>query len=76
MRVSGDAKWLKRTAGLSNTMCQGQRHRCHRLAGELHPRLRSGRIQRIFRDGLHKFLTGVIDATAVLGDEIGRFYMA
>jgi uncharacterized alpha-E superfamily protein len=54
----------------------GRSGECHRLAGELHARLRYGRIQRIFQHGLHEFLTAFIDDTAVLGGEIEAFYMA
>jgi hypothetical protein len=32
--------------------------------------------QRIFQQGLHEFLTALIDDTAVLGDGIENFYMA
>ena len=47
-----------------------------RIAGGLHARLRFGRVQRIFQDGLHGLPTAFIAATAALGDEIERFYMA
>jgi uncharacterized alpha-E superfamily protein len=53
----------------------GRRGECHRLAGELHARLRFGRIEPILGDGLHEFLTEMIDQVAVLGAEIERFYI-
>ncbi len=48
---------------------------CHRLAGELHARLRFGRIDNIFQTGLHEFLTEYIDRTLELGDEISDFFL-
>src|SRR3984885_14742132 len=39
----------------------GKRGECHRLAGEMHAKLRYGRIQDIFQQGLHEFLTEFID---------------
>jgi len=53
----------------------GRRGECHRLAGEIHARLRFGRLEAIFEQGLHAFLTDMITRTAVLGDEIDRFYI-
>jgi uncharacterized alpha-E superfamily protein len=53
----------------------GRRGECHRLAGEIDAKLRFGRIQDIFRDGLHEFLTDVIDDTSTLGRNIGEFYL-
>lgn len=53
----------------------GRRGECHRLAGELHARLRFGRIEPILAQGLHEFLTEMIDRGAVLGTEIERFYI-
>ncbi len=47
---------------------------CHRLAGELHARLRYGRIEDIFQRGLHEFLTEYIDRNIDLGKEIETFY--
>jgi uncharacterized alpha-E superfamily protein len=53
----------------------GRRGECHRLAGEIHARLRFGRLDAIFEQGLHAFLTELIARTAVLGSEIDRFYI-
>jgi uncharacterized alpha-E superfamily protein len=53
----------------------GRRGECHRLAGEMHARLRYGRLDAIFAQGLHAFLTEMIDRTAALGEEIERFYI-
>jgi uncharacterized alpha-E superfamily protein len=53
----------------------GRRGECHRLAGELHARLRYGRLDAIFAQGLHAFLTEMITRTATLGEEIERFYI-
>lgn len=53
----------------------GRRGECHRLAGELHARLRYGRISDIFQTGLHEFLTDYVDKGIALGDEIAKFYL-
>jgi uncharacterized alpha-E superfamily protein len=53
----------------------GGRGECHRLAGAMHARLRYGRIQDIFRSGLHEFLTDFIDRSIDLGKEISAHYL-
>ncbi|GGC36685.1 hypothetical protein GCM10011504_13830 [Siccirubricoccus deserti] len=53
----------------------GRRGECHRLAGGLHARLRYGRIDAIFEEGLHAFLTTMISRAAELGGEIEAFYI-
>jgi uncharacterized alpha-E superfamily protein len=53
----------------------GRRGECHRRAGEIHARLRYGRIDAIFEDGLHEFLTRFIDDSLGLGSDIGDFYL-
>jgi uncharacterized alpha-E superfamily protein len=53
----------------------GKRGECHRRAGEVHARLRFGRIDDVFQSGLHEFLTRFIDDTARLGRDIGDFYL-
>jgi uncharacterized alpha-E superfamily protein len=42
----------------------------------MHARLRYGRIEDIFRQGLHEFLTEFIDRNIVLGDEISKQYLS
>jgi uncharacterized alpha-E superfamily protein len=53
----------------------GKRGECHRLAGEMHARLRYGRVQDIFQSGLHEFLTEFIEGTIDLGREISALYL-
>lgn len=53
----------------------GRQGECHRLSGEIHARLRYGRIEPILAGGLHAFLTDMIERTAVLGSEIEAFYI-
>ena len=53
----------------------GKRGECHRIAGELHARLRFGRIQDIFQSGLHEFLTEFIERAVILGNEISALYL-
>ncbi|MBR0672436.1 alpha-E domain-containing protein [Neoroseomonas soli] len=53
----------------------GRRGECHRLAGEMHARLRFGRIEDIMAGGLHAFLTVTIDRNIELGRQIQDFYL-
>jgi len=53
----------------------GKRGECHRLAGEMHARLRYGQINQIMTSGLHEFLTEFIDRSVVLGNAIGKLYL-
>lgn len=53
----------------------GRRGECHRLAGEMHARLRFGRVEDIMSGGLHEFLTAMIDRNVELGREIQDFYL-
>ncbi|MBL8703644.1 MAG: alpha-E domain-containing protein, partial [Rhodospirillales bacterium] len=53
----------------------GARGEATRLAGKLHSRLRYGRIDSIFHDGLHEFLTDFVARNARLSDEIGRQFL-
>ena len=49
---------------------------CRRLAGELHARLRFGKMQDIFQKGLHEFLSDFIDSNNLLGAEIQRNFLS
>ncbi|HXK21225.1 MAG TPA: alpha-E domain-containing protein [Myxococcota bacterium] len=53
----------------------GRRGECHRRAGEIHARLRYGRIDAIMQSGLHEFLTEIVDDTIALGRDVGEFYL-
>jgi uncharacterized alpha-E superfamily protein len=53
----------------------GRRGEADRVAGKLHARLRYARIDTIFQDGLHEFLTDFIRMNARLSDEIGRQFL-
>lgn len=53
----------------------GRRGECHRLAGEMHARLRFGRIEDIMAGGLHAFLTATINRNIELGQQIQNFYL-
>lgn len=53
----------------------GERGECHRLAGRTHAQLRFGRIEDIFQQGLHEFLTDFIGMGVHLGNEISTFYL-
>jgi len=53
----------------------GKRGECHRRAGEIHARLRYGRIDAILSSGLHEFLTGIVDDGIAVGQDVGAFYL-
>lgn len=54
----------------------GSRHtECIRLAGELHARLRYGKMQDIFQNGLHEFLSDFIDSNNKLGEEVHKTFL-
>lgn len=48
---------------------------CGRLAGQIHARLRFGRMGEIFRSGLHEFLIEFLDSNRALGEQIERDFM-
>ena len=49
---------------------------CRRLAGELHAKLRYGKMQDIFQRGLHEFLSDFIDSNNQLGAEIQHAFLS
>ena len=48
---------------------------CRNLAGQTYARLKYGRIGRIFRSGLHEFLTSFIDSNNTLGVQIQEDFL-
>ncbi len=60
---------LEQLSGIRQTECK-------RLAGELHARLRFGKMQDIFQKGLHEFLSDFIDSNNLLGAEIQRAFLS
>ncbi len=53
----------------------GQKHECHRLAGETHSRLKYGKIEQMFDQGLHEYLTDYVERNARLGAEIADNFL-
>ena len=53
----------------------GKRGECHRRAGELHARLRYGRIDAIVQAGLHEFISQIVDDGIALGRDVSDFYL-
>lgn len=49
---------------------------CRRLAGELHARLRYGKMQYIFQNGLHEFLSDFIESNNKLGTEVHKNFLS
>jgi uncharacterized alpha-E superfamily protein len=56
-------------------ICGTKAPECQRLAGKLRAGLRYKRIDDIFSDGLHEFLTEFIDDNAEVGQQIQRDFM-
>jgi uncharacterized alpha-E superfamily protein len=55
----------------------GSRHaESKRLAGELHSRLRYGKMKEIFQHGLHEFLTDFIESNNQLGAEVHKTFLS
>jgi uncharacterized alpha-E superfamily protein len=48
---------------------------CRRLAGQTYAGLKYGRIDRIFRSGLHEFLTTFIEHNNLLGMQIQEDFL-
>ena len=53
----------------------GKRGECHRRAGEIHARLRYGRIDSIVQSGLHEFISQIVDDGIALGRDVSDFYL-
>jgi uncharacterized alpha-E superfamily protein len=62
--------------GILDQLAGGRKNECRRLAGEIHASLRFGRMDDIFKDGLHEFLTDFIVSNNQLGIEIHRHYLS
>lgn len=56
-------------------LCRDRPRECQRIAGEMHARLRFGRIDEIFQRGLHEFLTEFLERNAELGLQIESDFM-
>ncbi len=54
----------------------GHEGECTRLAGQIHARLKYGRVDDIIQHGLHEFLTEFIDDMVELGNEITQQYLS
>ena len=49
---------------------------CKRLAGELHAKLRFGKMRTIFQHGLHEFLEDFVAANNKLGIEVHKTFFS
>jgi uncharacterized alpha-E superfamily protein len=58
-----------------DTVTRGRHMECKRMAGEIHSSLMYGRMDHIFQNGLHEFLTDFIDRNHELGTEIQNTYL-
>jgi uncharacterized alpha-E superfamily protein len=53
----------------------GRHVECKRIAGEINASLLYGRMDHIFQNGLHEFLTDFIDRNIQLGKEIQATFL-
>jgi len=53
----------------------GQRHECHRIAGQIYSRLRFGKVEDVFQSGLHEFLLDYMALNNRLAYEVNRSYL-
>lgn len=67
---------LDETNHILDQLSGNRQTECRRLAGELHARLRFGKMQDIFQKGLHEFLSDFIDSNNLLGAEIQRAFLS
>ena len=67
---------LDETNHILDQLSGNRQTECRRLAGELHARLRFGKMQDIFQKGLHEFLSDFIDSNNLLGAEIQRDFLS
>ena len=58
--------------GLGNI--QGQRHECHDLAAQALARLRAGKMETIFQNGLHEYVSDFLGANTALSASIAQTY--
>lgn len=58
-----------------DTVTRGRHMECKRMAGEIHSSLLYGRMDHIFQNGLHEFLTDFINRNHELGAEIQNTYL-
>ncbi|HUO43586.1 MAG TPA: alpha-E domain-containing protein [Burkholderiales bacterium] len=56
-------------------LCDDTQREAERLAGELHAKLHYGQTQQIIQIGLHEYLTGFLDGTSRLTDEIDKTFL-
>ncbi len=66
---------FERITGQLDSLCLGRPRECQRIAGEIHAGLRFGRIDDIFRQGLHEFLIWFVGRNAELSLQIERDFM-
>lgn len=53
----------------------GEKNDSYRMAGQIHSQLRYGKVEDIFSQGLHEFLSTYIERNHKLGQEISRSYL-
>ena len=57
------------------TLTTGRHVECRRIAGEINASLKYGRMDHIFQNGLHEFLTAFIECNNQLGAEIQNSFL-
>lgn len=62
-------------AAILENLTTGRHVECKRIAGEINASLLYGRMDKIFQNGLHEFLTEFIERNHLLGAEIQRSFL-
>ncbi|MEO8038620.1 MAG: alpha-E domain-containing protein [Betaproteobacteria bacterium] len=67
---------MRETYEMLRLISGGVRNEAVRLAGEAHAGLHFGRVDAIFAEGLHEYLTDFLRGNAALGDEVTRTFFS
>ncbi len=67
---------MRETYDILRAISAGHPNEATRLAGEMQAGLQFGRVDAIFSDGLHEYLTEFLRRNAVLGDEVTRAFFS
>ena len=67
---------MRETYEMLQLITGSNRNEAVRLAGEVHAELHFGRIDTIFSEGLHEYLTEFLRRNALLGDEVTRSFFS
>lgn len=64
-----------RLSATFEVLCGDEPLECQRITGRVYARLRYRRIDEIFEEGLHEFLTDFVENNAQIGEQLARDFM-